>query len=61
MSRSTKRSEVDERAMRRQILAFLDEYCRTLTLQDVREWYLDAFPDVTPAAPFAEGVYLNAP
>ncbi len=47
--------------MRRQILAFLDEYCRTLTLQDVREWYVDAFPDVTPAAPFAEGVYLNAP
>jgi len=53
--------EVDERAMRRQILAFLDEYCRTLTLQDVREWYADAFPDVTPTATFAEGVCLNAP
>ena len=47
--------------MRRQILAFLDEYCRTLTLQDVREWYVDVFPEVTPAAPCAEGVYLNVP
>jgi hypothetical protein len=61
MSRSTSCPEVDERKMRRQILAFLDEYCRTLTLQEVREWYVDVFPDVTPAAPFAEGVYLNAP
>ncbi len=47
--------------MRRQILAFLDEYCRALTLQDVREWYVDVFPEVTPAASFAEGVYLNVP
>ena len=47
--------------MRRQILVFLDEYCRSLTLQDVREWYVDVFPDVTPAAPCAEGVSLNAP
>ncbi|HTU70069.1 MAG TPA: hypothetical protein VMF11_07075 [Candidatus Baltobacteraceae bacterium] len=52
---------MDERAMRRQILAFLDEYCGSLTLQDVRAWYVDVFPDVTPAAPFAEGVCLNAP
>ena len=47
--------------MRRQILEFLDEHCGSLTLQDVREWYADVFPDITPAAPFAEGVYLNAP
>ena len=60
MSRS-KCPEVEERAMRRQVLAFLDEYCRSLTLQDVREWYVDVFPDLTPAAPLAEGVYLNGP
>ena len=53
--------EIDERTMRRQILAFLDEYCRTLTLQDVREWYIDVFPDAAPTASFAEGVCLNAP
>ncbi len=47
--------------MRGQILAFLDEYCRGLTLQDVREWYIDVFPELTPAAPCAEGVYLNLP
>lgn len=50
----------DERTMRRQILAFLDEYCRSLTLQDVREWYVDAFPEPTPPAALAEGVCLNA-
>jgi len=31
--------------MRRQIIAFLDEYCRNLTLHDVREWYNDACAD----------------
>ena len=60
MSRSNT-PDLDERTMRRQILAFLDEYCRSLTLQDVREWYVDAFPEATPAAPYAEGVCLNAP
>ncbi len=59
MARSTRLS-ADERSMRRQILAFLDDYCRTLTLHDVREWYVEAFGDPTPAA-VAEGVYLNAP
>ena len=59
MSRS-KWSEVDERKMRRQVLEFLDEYCRSLTLQDVREWYVDVFPEITPAV-CAEGVYLNVP
>jgi len=52
--------EVDERKMRRQILAFLDEYCGSLTLQDVREWYVDVFPEIAPTA-CAEGVYLNVP
>lgn len=33
----------DERVMRRQILTFLEEYCRGMTLQDVREWYAEAF------------------
>jgi hypothetical protein len=47
----------DEYAMRRQILAFLEDYCRSLTLEDVREWYVDVFPEVTPTAPCAEGVY----
>lgn len=51
----------DEHAMRSQILAFLEDHCRSLTLKDVREWYVDVFPEPTPAAPVAEGVYLNAP
>ena len=50
----------EERAMRSQILTFLEDYCRSLTLKDVREWYVDAFPEVTPAAAHAEGVCLNA-
>jgi hypothetical protein len=53
-------ADADEGTMRRQILAFLDEYCSRLTLQDVREWYVDAFPEM-PAAALAEGIYLNAP
>lgn len=28
--------------MRGLILAFLEEYCRGMTLQDAREWYVDA-------------------
>lgn len=31
-----------ERAMRAQILERLDEFCRGLTLGDVREWYVDS-------------------
>jgi hypothetical protein len=50
----------DERTMRSLILAFLDEYCRGLTLHEVREWYVDVFPESTPAVR-AEGVYLNVP
>jgi hypothetical protein len=47
--------EADERAMRRQILVFLEEYCRGMTLQDVREWYVDAFCEQMPEASYAEG------
>jgi hypothetical protein len=51
MWHSREATEFDEAAMRRQILAFLDEYCRGITLQDVREWYVDAFgPDPFPIA-----------
>ena len=41
-------SDLDERTMRRQILTFLEEYCRGMTLADVREWYVDALADATP-------------
>lgn len=37
-----------ERAMRAQILAILEELCRDLTLQDVREWYVDAMHEPAP-------------
>jgi hypothetical protein len=37
-------TEADEVVMQRYILAFLEEYCRGMTLHDVREWYDDAFP-----------------
>ena len=35
--------EAAERAMRGQILSFLEEFCRGMTLQDARDWYVDAF------------------
>ena len=41
--RGLQEPEADEITMRRQILDFLEEYCRGLSLNDVREWYLDAF------------------
>ena len=31
-----------EALMRAQLLAFLEEYCRGMTLRDVREWFADA-------------------
>ena len=49
--------DLEERVMRGQMLAFLDEYCRGMTLQDVREWYLDAFSDGIPSSTISpEGV-----
>jgi hypothetical protein len=36
-------NDVEERAMRRQIVAFLEEYCRGMTLPDAHEWFPDAF------------------
>jgi hypothetical protein len=44
--------DADERtraAMRGEILAFLDEYCRDLSLRDVGEWYDDAFRNADTA------------
>jgi hypothetical protein len=51
-------TEADERtraAMRGEILAFLDEYCRELSLRDVGQWYDDAFRTDDPP------VLLNLP
>jgi hypothetical protein len=31
-----------EALMRAQILVFLEEYCRGMTLREVREWFVDA-------------------
>jgi hypothetical protein len=39
-----------ERAMRAQILERLDEFCRGLTLGDVRQWYYDSLSDTAPLA-----------
>lgn len=33
----------EERVLKLQVLAFIEEHCRSLTLGDVREWYLEAF------------------
>jgi hypothetical protein len=52
--------DFDDRAVNHQILAFLDEYCRGMTLQDVREWYVDAFSDTLPSGRI-DGIRLNAP
>ena len=38
-------NEVEEQAMRRQIVAFLEEYCRGMTLRDAHEWFADAFTE----------------
>lgn len=35
----------EEHVMKVQVLAFIEEHCRGLTLRDVREWYLEAFAD----------------
>jgi hypothetical protein len=30
--------------LRYELLAFINEYCRSMTLQQAREWFDDAFP-----------------
>jgi len=41
-----------EKLMRAQILAFLEEYCRGMTLRDAREWFADAArPDAACVEP----------
>ncbi len=34
---------LDEHLMKLQVLAFIEEHCRELTLRDVRDWYVEAF------------------
>jgi hypothetical protein len=34
--------DLDEATTRSHALAFLEEYCRGMTLRDVREWYEEA-------------------
>jgi hypothetical protein len=33
----------EEQLAKLQILAFIEEHCRNLTLREVREWYMEAF------------------
>lgn len=33
----------DDHLMRLEVLAFIEEHCRGLTLRDVRDWYVEAF------------------
>jgi hypothetical protein len=42
---SVEGSDFEEQAMRRQIVAFLEEYCRGMTLRDAHEWFPDAFAE----------------
>jgi hypothetical protein len=41
--------DLEERAMRSQIVAFLEDYCRGMTLGDARDWYVASLaqPDRT--------------
>ncbi len=55
MWRSIDMPDSDESAMRHEILAFLDVYCRGKTLQDAREWYAEAFLAEAPPS----GLGLN--
>ncbi len=55
MWRSIDVLDSDESAMRHEILAFLDVYCRGKTLQDAREWYAEAFLAEAPS----NGLGLN--
>ncbi|MHB8703932.1 MAG: hypothetical protein ACYC8W_07330 [Candidatus Tyrphobacter sp.] len=38
----------EERVTKLQVLAFIEEHCRGLTLRDVREWYNEAFDPEAP-------------
>lgn len=35
----------DEGLAKLQLLAFLEEHCRNVTLHEVRDWYAEAFMD----------------
>ena len=34
-------------ALRRELVAFLNEYCAEMTLAQARDWFEDAFPQVS--------------
>ncbi len=51
--------EADEHLMKHQILDFLEEYCRGLTLRDVCEWYTEAFAAEAPTAPPIDGAVFS--
>jgi hypothetical protein len=42
IARTLDAREGDELVMRRQIVAFLEEYCRGMTLREAGEWYDEA-------------------
>lgn len=37
--------------LRRDLLAFIDVFCADMTLSQAREWFDEAFPDISPAGP----------
>ena len=51
----------DERILRSRILAFIDEHCGSMTLQDAREWYNDAFLNDAAGELVREESLLNPP
>lgn len=38
----------DIAGLRLDLLAFIEEYCRDMTLQQAREWFREAFPESEP-------------
>lgn len=55
---STTGATADEIWVHEHLLAFLEEYCRGMTLRDAREWYADSLGAEMPAFPYEE---KNAP
>lgn len=39
----------DEQSMKLQVLAFIEEHCRGLTLRDVRDWYDETLVSEMPS------------
>lgn len=38
-------ADAEERIAQLALLAFLDDYCRGMTLKDAGEWYVEAFSE----------------